>query len=154
MEQSPSRWVRWTALVASVAGFGIALYLTVDHFSGTPPVCSASGIVDCAKVTTSGESYLFHVPVALLGLLFFTVLTVVNAPPLWGERAPWWLVYVRLALVVGGMVDVLWLLYSELFTIKAICLWCTGVHALTFVLFVLVVATYPAMAEQTRLRRG
>ena len=32
----------------------------------------------------------------------------------------------------------LWLVYAELFIIRAICLWCTVVHVLTFTLFVLV----------------
>ncbi len=30
----------------------------------------------------------------------------------------------------------LYLLWAELFQIHAICLWCTGVHILTFLLFV------------------
>ena len=41
---------------------------------------------------------------------------------------------------------VFYLLYAELFSIKAICLWCTAVHAITLLLFVLVVATFPTMA--------
>jgi uncharacterized membrane protein len=148
------RWVAWVAFALSFVGFGIAFYLTIDHFTGTLPVCSATGIVDCAKVTTSGESYLFHIPVALLGLLFFTAMVVVNVPRLWRSDVPAWLPWVRLAMVVGGMIDVLWLLYSELFTIKAICLWCTGVHIITFLLFVLVVATFALAVDSTRWSRA
>jgi uncharacterized membrane protein len=37
------------------------------------------------------------------------------------------------------MVSVLYLLWAELFKIDAICLFCTGVHLLTFALFALVV---------------
>jgi uncharacterized membrane protein len=48
---------------------------------------------------------------------------------------------------VGGMGMVFYLLYAELFSIKAICLWCTAVHVVTFLLFVLVVATFPSMAS-------
>jgi uncharacterized membrane protein len=55
-------------------------------------------------------------------------------------------VHARLALAVIGMGMVLYLLYSELFSIKAICLWCTGVHVVTFLVFLLVAATYPVMA--------
>lgn len=141
----PARGWRWVALALSLAGLGDALYLTIDHFRGTLPTCPATGFVNCAKVTTSGESYLFHIPVALLGLVFFALMVAINAPPMWGRRAPWWLAYGRLLLVVGAMGDVIWLLYAELFTIKAICLWCTGVHVITFLLFILVVATFPSM---------
>ncbi|GAB3929064.1 hypothetical protein GCM10029976_028010 [Kribbella albertanoniae] len=38
-----------------------------------------------------------------------------------------------------GVVFVLYLVWAELFRINAICLWCTVVHALTLVLFALVV---------------
>jgi uncharacterized membrane protein len=42
--------------------------------------------------------------------------------------------------VVVGIGFVLYLVYTELFTLNAICLWCTSVHVLTFLLFALVVA--------------
>ena len=146
----PRAWWGWTAVALSVAGFGDSLYLTLDHFRGTVPICAASGIVDCAKVTTSAESEVFGVlPVALLGLLFFTAMTAVNVPPLWrrGGALGLWAARGRLALAVTGMGMVVYLLYAELFSIKAICLWCTGVHIVTFLLFVLVVATYPTVAQ-------
>jgi uncharacterized membrane protein len=40
--------------------------------------------------------------------------------------------------MVVGIVFVLYLLYTELFTIRSICLWCTSVHVITFALFVLI----------------
>ena len=147
--RAPARWWGWTALVLSLAGFGVSLYLTIDHFQGTVPICAANGIVDCAKVTTSPESEIFGVlPVALLGLLFYTALIGINLPPLWHWRgaAGRILSYARLALAVIGIGTVFYLLYAELFSIKAICLWCTGVHVITFLMFVLVVATFPVMA--------
>jgi uncharacterized membrane protein len=52
-------------------------------------------------------------------------------------------------MVFGGMGFVIYLVYAELFTIKKICLWCTGVHVVTFFLFVLVVSSFPAMTART-----
>jgi uncharacterized membrane protein len=40
---------------------------------------------------------------------------------------------------------VLWLLTAELVIIKKICLWCTGVHIITFILFVITLTTAPAV---------
>jgi uncharacterized membrane protein len=54
---------------------------------------------------------------------------------------------VRLAMVVGGMGFVIYLLSAELFSIKAICLWCTSVHVVTFLLFILVVTSYTGMTS-------
>jgi len=44
---------------------------------------------------------------------------------------------VRIASMVVGIGFVLYLIYAELFIIGSICLYCTSVHAITFVLFVL-----------------
>ena len=139
------RWLPLAAFGLSLVGLGISLYLTIDHFQGTPPTCPANGFVDCIKVTTSKYSYLFGVPVSLLGLLFYTGLSAINWPAMWRTpvRAVAWL---RLAMVVSGVGFVLYLLAAELFSIKAICLWCTGVHVDTFILFVLVVTSFPALS--------
>lgn len=146
----PRRWWGWTALALSVVGFGDSLYLTVDHFTQGTPFCPATGFENCAKVTTSAQAEIFGVlPVALVGLLFFTVMVAVDVPALWrrggllGQR----LAYGRLALVTAGIGMVAYLVYSELVTIGAICLYCTGVHVVTLLLFVLVVATFPVMAS-------
>ena len=143
------RWWGWLAALLSAAGFGDALYLTIEHFNGTVPICAANGVIDCAKVTTSAQSYVFGMPVALLGLLFFTAMVAVTLPPLWQPGGRWRerLAWLRLGLAVGGMGFVVWLLYAEVFLIKAVCLWCTGVHVLTFLLFVLIVATFAPVVE-------
>jgi uncharacterized membrane protein len=141
------RWRPWAAFVLSIVGFGISMYLTIDHFQGTAPICSASGVVNCLKVTTSVYSYILKVPVSLLGLLFFTAMVGINWPPLWRTRVPWVSV-ARLALVGSGICFVLYLLAAELFSIKAICLWCTGVHVTTFLLFILVVVSFPLMSPR------
>ena len=49
----------------------------------------------------------------------------------------------RFVLSVGGMVFVLWLLYAELLVIDHICIYCTGVHIVTFALFVVLVRVAP-----------
>lgn len=151
------RWWGWAAFFLSLTGFGDSLYLTIDHFTGTLPVCSANGVIDCAKVTTSAQSEVFGIfPVALLGLLFFTAMVVLNVPPLWhrGGRLGPLLLWGRLAAVIVGIGMVIYLVSAELFSIKAICLWCTGVHVVTFLLFLLVVATFPTALAAAEARRA
>jgi uncharacterized membrane protein len=48
------------------------------------------------------------------------------------------------ASVVGGIGFVIYLVYTELFTIDAICLWCTAVHVTTVLLLVTVLLVEPA----------
>jgi uncharacterized membrane protein len=141
-------WRPTTALLLSLVGFGIALYLTVEHYTGNTTLsCPVNSTLNCEKVTTSPQSMLLGVPVALLGLIFFTVMVVISLPMLW-RASLLWLAWLRLAMVVGGMGFVIYLVYSELFTIKAICLWCTGVHVVTFLLFVLVLSSLPAAGSR------
>lgn len=139
-----SRWVPITAFVLSLLGLADSTYLTITHFSHTKLFCPSSGFINCQAVTTSAQSRLLGIPVAFLGLIFYVALTAINLPPLW-RRPERWIAWTRLAMVVGGMAMVIWLLVAELFIIKNLCEYCTGVHIVTFLLFILVVATFPNM---------
>jgi uncharacterized membrane protein len=137
-ERTGLGWIPWTTLVVSVAGLAVAAYLTYEHFTaGSTLACPDTGVVNCAKVTSSEYSKLAGVPVALLGLGFFAGMTVLSLPPFWRASSPW-PGRLRLAAVLIGVVFVCYLIWAELFQIDAICLWCTVVHALTLALFALV----------------
>lgn len=142
--EAPARWRPITALVLSLGGFGVSLYLTIAHFAHVKLACSDTGLVNCERVTSSAQSYFLHVPVAFWGLLFFVAMVALNLPVAW-RVADRRVHLLRLAMAVGGMCFVLYLVSAELLIIKNICLWCTSVHAITFLLFVLTVATVPQM---------
>ena len=121
----------------ALAGLGVSIYLTIAHFTESALAgCSESGLVNCTKVTTSPESYVFGIPVAVLGLAFFVFAVAIMSPWAW-QAARREVHLVRIASMVVGIGFVLYLIYAELFTIGSICLYCTSVHAITFVLFVL-----------------
>jgi uncharacterized membrane protein len=133
-------WFQLTTWVLALAGLGVSIYLTVAHYvSPALLICSEKGLVNCAAVTTSPESIVFGVfPVAVLGLAFYVLMAAITSP--WAWRANWPAIrWVRLGSVAVGMVFVLYLIYTELITLNAICLWCTSVHVITFLLFALIV---------------
>jgi uncharacterized membrane protein len=131
-----ARWPGLVGVTASVAGFCVAAYLTYEHYTGSANlVCSDKGIVNCLAVTTSTYSKVAGVPVALLGLVFFAVMIVLQLPAMWRRPDPL-IRSTRMAWAFVGLGTVVYLLYTELFRINAICLWCTAVHVLTFVVFV------------------
>jgi uncharacterized membrane protein len=149
-------WFQLTTWVLALAGLGVSIYLTVAHF--TSPrilVCSEKGFVNCAAVTTSPESMVFGIfPVAVLGLAFYVFMAAATSP--WAWRITWPPVrWARFGSVIVGMVFVLYLLYTELFTLNAICLFCTIVHVITFLLFALIVFSFAAGygAPETASRR-
>jgi len=125
-------------LICSVLGLADAAYLTAEHFTQNVFAgCPANTTFNCVKVTTSAQSHVFGIPVAVLGLAFFVFMVAVNSP--WGWRARWPAVHwARVASVVVGMIFVIYLIYAELILINAICEYCTGVHILTFLLFGLI----------------
>ena len=138
-------WFQLTTWGLALAGLGVSIYLTVAHF--TSPrilVCSEKGFVNCAAVTTSPESMVFGIfPVAVLGLAFYVFMAAATSP--WAWRVTWPPVrWARFGSVIVGMVFVLYLLYTELFTLNAICLFCTIVHVITFLLFGLIVFSFAA----------
>ena len=118
----------------------MSIYLTIVHYtSPTLLACSANGVVNCEKVISSTQSVVFGVfPVAVLGLAFYVFMVAINTPWAWRSPLPviWW---ARLGGIVTGIGFVLYLLYAELIQIGNICLWCTSVHVITFLLFVLLI---------------
>jgi uncharacterized membrane protein len=132
---APPRWASPAALVLTLLGLSVSAYLTIAHFrSGVALACPDSGVINCGKVTTSPQSVIMGVPVAALGLVFFGGMALINVPRAW--RSPSSRVRVtRMGGAVIGVAFAVYLVYTELFTIHAICLWCTSAHVLTFLLF-------------------
>jgi uncharacterized membrane protein len=148
----PGRWVpAWAAPVTLAligGGLAVSIYLTITHYTTQVRLaCSASGVIDCQKVTTSPQSFIAGVPVAVLGVAYFVVAAVLCLPVAWRSQAS----AVRIARIVwmvAGVGMVVRLVYAELFQIDAICLWCTVVHAISVILFAAVLVA-EALAAQT-----
>lgn len=142
------RPARLAAFLSALAGLGVSTYLTWVHYTEpTALSCPDTGVVNCAKVTTSSQSEIFGVvPVAVTGLVFFVVMAALTSPPGWRSTATW-LRATRLGGAVAGVGMVLYLVFVEAWQLRAICLWCTAVHLLTFALFVAVVAGELLRAE-------
>jgi uncharacterized membrane protein len=142
-----NRNVRWAAPVTlplALIGLGLSIYLTYAHFHHTKSFagCSESAHINCLKVTTSSQSEIFgHIPVALAGLAYYVVMVALVSPWAWKVADPriGWL---RLAGAVSGIGMVGYLVFVEAVQLKAICLYCTGVHIITFFLFLAVLAAY------------
>ncbi|MFD0687100.1 vitamin K epoxide reductase family protein [Actinomadura fibrosa] len=133
----PPLWFQAAAWILTLAGLGISVYLTVAHYDDDALVCSASATVDCHAVTTSKYSELLGVPMPLLGLAFFVAFAALITP--WALRSTWPpLRWGRIASTSVGVLMVVYLVTVELAILHKICLWCTGVHVVTILLFILV----------------
>jgi uncharacterized membrane protein len=135
---APPPWLRWTTWGLALAGLGLSIYLTIVELEPSALICSNTGIINCANVIHSPEGHIFGIPVACFGLAFYVYLIALLSPWAW-RRRELFVQRLRLASIVVGMCFVLYLVYAELIEIKNICIWCTSVHTVTFVLFVLIV---------------
>jgi uncharacterized membrane protein len=137
------RWAVWVSFPLAVIGLAVSIYLTYKHFQHTPLAgCSESGTVNCTKVTTSPQSEIFgHIPVAVTGLAYYVGMVALTSPWAWRMANPW-VARLRLAAAVSGVGMVVYLVYVEAVQLKAICLYCTGVHIVTFLLFLTILAAY------------
>jgi uncharacterized membrane protein len=122
-----ARSLRITLIVLTVAGAGIAGYLTYVHYAGINPVCTAGG--SCEKVQTSIYSEFAGVPVALIGLLgYIAILALLLAPE--SET----LKFAMTTLTLIGFAFSAYLTYRELYSIHAICEWCASSAAILTVM--------------------
>jgi len=142
----PLRWQPIATLLLSIAGLGVATYLTITHFDKVALVCSDNGAINCAKVTSSPQSVILGIPVAMLGLAFFIPMIALCLPAAW-RSADRRIHLARLILSITGVGMIVYLIIAELFIIKAICLWCSGVHVITFILFVIIVTASPIVLD-------
>jgi uncharacterized membrane protein len=134
-------WPRVTLLL-SLIGLGLSSYLTVEHYDHNAGLaCPATATISCLKVTTSPQSVILGVPVAVLGLAFYAAMVALTLPIAWRTSS---LGVVRQVAAGSGAVMVLYLVYVELFKVDAICLWCTGVHIVTIALLAVVLFVDPA----------
>jgi uncharacterized membrane protein len=134
------RWLPPLGLLVVAAGLAVSSYLTVAHYgSSSILACPGTNVINCERVTTSPESRLLGIPVAVLGLVYFAGMAAAVLPAAWRLDHPA-VRYGRLLFALTGVAMVFYLVYTELFTLDAICLWCTAVHVLTVGLFALVLA--------------
>jgi uncharacterized membrane protein len=145
----PPRWLIAATGVLALIGLGLSVYLTITHLHPKALICSSHGIINCEAVTSSSQSKVFGIfPVAELGLAFYVFLAAACTPWAWrmkrvlrlgpvsiGNQELRW---IRLGSVIVGIGFVIYLLFVELFQLNNICLYCTGVHIATFLLFVLI----------------
>ena len=109
--------LRRATAIFSLAGVGVAGYLTYLHYADLQPVCVGGG-GGCAIVQASDQSSLLGIPVALLGLLaYLTILATTLAR----SEAPRMLA----ALVAfTGFGFSVYLTIESVTVIEATCQWC------------------------------
>jgi uncharacterized membrane protein len=122
-------WGQIVLLILSIAGAGIAIYLTTVHYAHVSLVCSAQGFVDCQRVLSSPYSVVpgTTLPITLPGL-FWCVVSAALVIAIWRWPERYALRIAQCAWTGLAMLSVLYLVYVELVRLHTLCAWCTGFH--------------------------
>jgi uncharacterized membrane protein len=129
------RNLRIAMILVAVLGVALATYLTIVHYAGLKPACTAGQ--SCIKVQTSVWSKLDGVPVALLGLIgYIGILISLLLPDREATRAA------TLGLTLIGVGFSGYLTYRELFSIHAVCEECATSAVFLALLFIAAVTRW------------
>lgn len=127
------KWIHISFIVISCLGFLDSTYLTIEHFLGRTPYCNLLG--GCDIVTTSEYATIIGVPVALLGSLFYlTVLILTILSIDLKNNLP--IKYVSL-LTIPAFAFSLWMIYLQIFVLRALCIYCIGSAIASIILFII-----------------
>ncbi|HEX4442344.1 MAG TPA: vitamin K epoxide reductase family protein [Galbitalea sp.] len=130
-------------VLAGLAGLTAAYNLSLDKVTvilspGSGLNCNVSIVVQCGKNLGSWQGSLFGFPNPLIGLGGYAVVLLIGVATLTGVRYPrWWWVTFNIG-VMGATAFICFLIYSSVFTIATLCLWCSLVWLVTIPTFWLV----------------
>ena len=136
------RWQSITCLLLSIVGLVGSIYLTISHFDTRFFVCPELG--PCEKILTSNSSHFLGIPVPILGIAYFLPMSVLCLPVAW-RSVDRRIHLARLLLAIVGIGMVIYLFAEELFVLQSLCVWCSIIHLIGFLLFAIIVTTSPAL---------
>jgi len=124
-----------------ITGFFDARYLTLVHYKKIILVCHQIPLfVDCGKVLQSSYSTMFGIPLAVLGLINYSVLIIIIILAFISQKRffQYWLIIQTKI----GFIASLYFMFLQLFIIKSLCLYCTTSAVISTILFIIVIFSF------------
>lgn len=133
------RKIFFILLLLSVLGLIDASYLTYEHYNNVIPPCTVNTLLplfsDCGLVLRSSYSVVFGVPVALIGLIHYFILTLAIGLAVTTNKKHWWF-WVFFQTATGAIMSI-YFMTVQFFIIKSFCIYCTASALISFTLFLL-----------------
>lgn len=135
-------------LLLALVGLGDSMYLTVEHFNKVIPPCVVhpfipAFLIDCGKVLTSPYSSMFGIPLAVMGLGHYGVLSLLIAAAIVSKNK--FFKYLVILQSAVGAVSSFYFMYVQIGIIGSLCLYCTLSAMVSFVIFAL---TYNVLRKE------
>ncbi len=133
-------------LILAFLGLADSAYIAQHEMSGTPLLCDINNLSGCNIVVASPYSYLFGIPIAEYGILFYSILFVLAALEL--------VIFDQLlrralqAISLVGVIASLYFTLMQVFVIDAFCIYClaSALIALLILIFASFIEPLPRSA--------
>jgi len=136
----------WFVIILAAAGLGICLYLYSLHVAllmgeiKSGPLCGADGGLGCQSVASGPYSSLLGLPLATWGAIFYSALALlgIGGVIFWRDSGRVFLRWAFCLAVLGFAFD-LYLAYTMVFRIQAVCWLCVSTYVINFVIILMLV---------------
>jgi len=128
----------WISIALATLGVLVSIYMTVFKLTSNAAMCLGSG--DCSTVNASPYSMVYGIPVAFVGVLGYLAILGTLILETFGSK------FFRqnsslivFGLAVTGFAFTLYLVYLEIFVIKALCPFCITSQITMTILFIITI---------------
>ncbi|HUH97414.1 MAG TPA: vitamin K epoxide reductase family protein [Anaerolineales bacterium] len=130
-----NKWLYRISIALALLGAAVSIYMTVFKLTDNASMCLGNG--GCSKVNSSVYAEVYGVPVALIGLGGFAVITALLCMENRNEFLKQNGTMVVFGLALFGFLFTLYLIYVELALIHALCPFCVTSQITMSTLFLL-----------------
>jgi len=140
IEHGGKRW-GWFVIILATAGLGVCLYLYSLHVAllmgeiKSGPLCGADGGLGCQSVASGPYSSVMGLPLATWGAMYYCALALlgIGSVIFWRDSGRVFLRWAFCLAVLGFAFD-LYLAYTMVFRIQAICWLCVTTYVINIVI--------------------
>ena len=132
---------KWVLVIGGIIGLLAASILTIEklHLAANPnyvPSCSLSPVVACSPVMSSWQASTFGFPNMLIGSAGFAMVWAVGMMLFAGAKnLKKWFWWCFQAGTTFGLGFIAWLMYSSIYNIQKLCIYCMIVWTVTIPIF-------------------
>ena len=129
------KWLYRISIALTVLGLLVSIYMTIYKLTNNNGMCLGSG--DCSTVNASSYAEIYGIPVAVFGVLGYAAILAThlfeNRHQLLQQNGT----LMVFGMALTGFLFTLWLIYAEIFLIKAFCPFCVTSQTAMTIIFIL-----------------
>lgn len=128
----------WSSVTLSVLGMLVSIYMSIYKLTSNNAMCLGSG--DCSTVNASPYAEVYGIPVAFVGVLgYFAIFALLIFQNRLGDFIQQNSTLAVFGLALTGFAFTVYLIYLEIYVIKALCPFCITSQITMTILFMIAI---------------